>query len=126
MNRYFSHALDDDEDLIWDRIASLDDSSEEELNSPRENHGPRHGSNSVPNVPFGRGDGMDGVDDSPRGPPGQRDRSNSSNDAVDSEVDDMDWSKLNAPHVQSRPRDRSNSSNDAVLVGGGDDMLDNW
>jgi hypothetical protein len=41
-------------------------------------------------------------------------------------VDDMDRSKLNAPHVQSRPRDRSNSSNDAVLVGGGDDMLDNW
>ena len=64
MNWTSHHESDDDEDSIWKNIVNLDYSSEEELDSSREPHGPRHGSSSVPNIPRDRGRGEEELDSS--------------------------------------------------------------
>ena len=122
MNRSSPHSLGNDEDRIWDRIADLGYSSGEELNSPRGPRDPRHGSNSVPNVPLGRGDDIDRSNSStPRRQSSLRDRGNSSNAVFGGGVDNIDRSNSSKPRRQSSPRDRGNSSN-AVFGGGVDDI----
>ena len=123
MNRSSPHSLGNDEDRIWDRIADLGYSSGEELNSPRGPRDPRHGSNSVPNVPLGRGDNTDWGEELnlPRGPHDPRHGSNSVPNVPLGRGDDIDRSNSSTPRRQSSLRDRGNSSN-AVFGGGVDDI----